>query len=212
MTALLVGLALAAPRGELWAQYPAIDTGGGRFYTVDASGALVTRDPSLAFRLGAGGGLELGGHPAGGPLVSAGVDLHSRTWEHTPEPFGVSTWDGWLGLGWRGRGPTTGKAGVSAWADASVTVHTQLLLPTWYDGLITTTPGAQVGMGMSAGRGAVQPFLGGQVGFVVGNAQTGGQTSNTSDDFAWTWNARRAWLRVMAGASFGRKAAVVPDA
>lgn len=211
MIAILVGLALAAPRGDLWVQYPAIDTGGGTFYAVDPTGAFTVEEPGFAFQLGLGGGLELGRDPTGGPLVSAGVDLCSRTWEHTPEAFGVSTWDGWVGLGWRGRGPPTGKAGVSAWADASMTVHTQVFLPTWYDGLVTTTPGAQVGMGMAAGRGAVRPFLGGQVGFVVGNAQTGGQTSNTPDDFAWQWHAGRAWLRMMAGVSLGRKAEPAPD-
>lgn len=211
MIPLLVAVALAEPRGDVYVQYPAFQSVPATYATVDDAGLETAASPDLRFDLGLGTAWELGKDPRGGLLLSGGADLWSRTWTHEPEDFGVAVWDGWVGLGWRGRGEPIGPARVQAWVDGSVTLHTQLLLPTWYDGVVTTTPGMNLGMGTFVGRGPVRPTVGAQAGFVLGNARTSGMTSNTPDGFSWSWHASRAWVRLQAGVSFGRAAEPAPS-
>lgn len=199
----MIGLAvaLAAPPMELFVEIPAAATQPVAFTAETETGELAWRDPLHQFRLGLGLGVAGVTVDNGALMVSGGLNLWSSAWEHTPETFGVAVWEEWLGVAWRWE-TARPEAVVKGWWEFGGAIYVQQVLPTWFPGILVATPGMWTAGGATFGVGAVRPQVGLRAGFVHPGATADGASSNTPDDFAWTWNAGRAYVLAQVGVAF----------
>lgn len=198
----LVTAALAAvPDIDVFFEIPALASVPATYTSEDEDGIQVYRDPRLALRLGLGGVVLLPMQPQGRTIIAGGVNLWSAVWEHEPEEVGVAVWEEWVGAGWRWE-PSQPEARIQGWWEIGGAVYVQQVLPTYFAGILVATPGAWFAGGVTLGTGAVRPQIALRTGFVHPGASATGGTSNTPDDFLWTWNAGRVYFDAQVGAAF----------